>query len=231
MPLDKISNPDEWKLDRLSEDSLVDVSIHFNYPPIEEVKDLEPAQRVKRVTDIVRQSIETVVAQFQPATFSPSPSNRRPRGMKCSLPVSMLTALSDMEQVMSATITSVAGGKKAVRRKKKVQQFFCVRMTAAIQIEGVSDGLQGYEERFVLIKASSSEDAYNRVEASSSAYAKPYLNSDGFLVRWKVESWDDCYETGITTLAEFNDPEGVEVFPVIKRRRMTPERVWDGKTE
>ncbi|TGE07976.1 DUF4288 domain-containing protein [Hymenobacter fodinae] len=231
MSVDKISGLDDWNLEGLPKDALVDASIHFAYPPIEELKALQPTQRVKRVNELMQLNIQAVVAQCQPVTYSPSPSKHRPRGMKCCLPLSKLEDLRSMEQVTWATITGVAGGKKIVRRKRKAQQFFCVRMTAAIQIEDVSDGLQSYEDRFVLIKAYSSEDAYNRVQAASSQYAEPYLNEAGYLVRWKVESLDDCYVTGITTLSDFTNPAGVEVFSVIQRRRITPERVWDGKTE
>ncbi|WP_139924190.1 DUF4288 domain-containing protein [Hymenobacter sp. DG01] len=227
----KISNLKEWKLGGLPEDALIEVSIHFNYPPTEELQPLLPAQRVKRINEIMRQNIQVVVGQIQPVAHSPSPDNRRPRGMRCSLPAAKLPVLCSIEQVKSVTIGNAAGSKRIVRRKKEVHQFFCVRMTVAIQIEGKQDGLQGCEERFVLIKASSREDAYGRVEAASSTYSEPYLNSDGYLVRWKVESLDDCYETGITKLSEFTALGGVEVFSGIKNRRMTLERTWDGKAE
>ena len=42
---------------------------------------------------------------------------------------------------------------------------------------------------------------------------------------------DDCYETDIVDFTDLNNPEGTEVFSVLKKRRLTKERYWDGKLE
>ncbi len=101
-------------------------------------------------------------------------------------------------------------------------------MTVAIEIEGLEKGMQTFEERFVIVKAKSQDDAYQKMENQKKSYVKPYLNSDGRQVRWRIESFDDCYETGVDKLSEFNNPEGVEVYSKLKSRKLTPERIWDG---
>ena len=82
-------------------------------------------------------------------------------------------------------------------------------MTVAIEIEGLEKGMQTFEERFVIVKAKSQDDAYLKMEKQKKSYGKPYLNSDGRQVRWRIESFDDCYETGVNKLSEFNNPEGI----------------------
>ncbi|RSK48364.1 DUF4288 domain-containing protein [Hymenobacter rigui] len=114
---------------------------------------------------------------------------------------------------------------------KKQQQFYGVQTTVAVQIEGETQGLQLCEQRWLLIKAASCEEACEKVRNASRAYAELYLNSDGKLVRWQLESVDDCYETGLMKLSELDNPDGAEVFSILKRRRLTPDRTWDGKSE
>ncbi|MHB1276808.1 MAG: DUF4288 domain-containing protein [Bacteroidia bacterium] len=104
-------------------------------------------------------------------------------------------------------------------------------MTVAIEIEGRTHGLQTYEERFVLIRAKSHDDAYNKLERTRNTYSDPYLNSDGQLVRWRIESLDDCFETDIGRFKDLDDTEGTEVYSILKTRRLTKERIWDGKSE
>jgi len=45
----------------------------------------------------------------------------------------------------------------------------------------------------------SQEDAYLKLEKKKDDYIQPYLNSDGRFVRWRIESFDDSYETEIKT--------------------------------
>jgi hypothetical protein len=117
------------------------------------------------------------------------------------------------------------------KKAKPTQNFYCVKMTVAIEIEGKNKGLQTIEERFVLIKAKSFDDAYDKLEAKKGNYGEPYLNSSGELVRWKIERFDDCYITDIHNFKDLNDPDGVEVYSKLKTRRLTKERTWDGNMD
>ncbi len=114
--------------------------------------------------------------------------------------------------------------KKRLSTPRRRPSFFCVKMTVAIQIEGRKKGMQRYEERYVLYKGYSEAEAIQKAELAAPAHQKPYLNSDGLLVRWKVESIDSAYE--VVTEANAKDFEGAEVFSVLKTRKLTPDRVW-----
>jgi len=107
---------------------------------------------------------------------------------------------------------------------KRKLSFYCVKMTVAIQIEGRTKGMQSYEERYVLYKGYSETEAITKAKIDALAYQKPYLNSDGLLVRWKVESIDSAYE--VVTEPNNKGLEGAEVFSVLKTRKLNPDRVW-----
>jgi hypothetical protein len=151
-----------------------------------------------------------------------------PRGIRTHIPLSVLKKVLGLPCIGLTFIHSMAGAKR-IKQKSSTLAFYCVRMTVAVEIEGHKRGIQTIEDRFMLIKASSSEDAYRKMEKQKKKYTEPYLNSDGELVRWRIESLDDCYSTYALTADDFNNPEGVEVFSVLKGRKMTEQRYWDGK--
>ena|ERR1700761_7106962 len=98
-------------------------------------------------------------------------------------------------------------------------KYYCVKMTVVIDVEGVTPKKQDIEERFVLIRASSFDDAYKKMENQKDDYAEPYLNSDGRLVSWRIDSFDDCYVTDITSPGDLDKPEGVEVYSKLSSRK------------
>jgi len=126
--------------------------------------------------------------------------------------------------VETVTITSIPGCRR--RRAGAVKGWwFCVRALVAIQIEGQRVGLQSVEDRFVLVRARSAEEARRRLRRQWREYAKPYLNHLGELVRWRLEKVTDTYETVESEL----DPNGVEVYSRLSNRRMRNEFVWLGR--
>jgi len=60
------------------------------------------------------------------------------------------------------------------KEEKKELAFYCVKMTIVIEIEGFEDGLQQIEDRFVVIRAKSQEDAYLKLEKKKDDYIQPY---------------------------------------------------------
>jgi len=66
-------------------------------------------------------------------------------------------------------------------------------------------------------------------EKKKDDYIQPYLNSHGRFVRWRIESFDDSYETEIKNVNDLNTPDGVEVYSKLRSRRLTKEKAWDGK--
>jgi hypothetical protein len=147
--------------------------------------------------------------------------------------LSQLEDLGKIRDVEMISIKEIEGhSKKILKIRKEKPGFFCVKMTLAIQVENISGGMQEYEERYVVLKASSFEDAYQRIENNKDEYNyEPYLNSAGYFVRWKIESLDDCYAIYVDNIKDFNNPAGVEVYSTLKRRKLTPEREWNGKAD
>jgi len=100
-----------------------------------------------------------------------------------------------------------------------------VRGIVAIQIEGRKNGLVGVEDRFVLVKAYDHHDARRRLRNEWSRYAEPYMNSQGYLVRWKLISVRDVYAVMMDSI----DPRGTEVYSRLHDERMKPEYRWSGR--
>lgn len=231
MALDKIVNRQEWQLGKAPQKGLVNVTLHFLYPAAEALVAVQPKARKQLVSQLMQQHLEDLMASGIVYECVPILVGSRPAGATCKLPVAAIPELCELPAIEKIHIDSIDTVKNRQVRRKKAQQFFCVKTTFVVQIEGVTQGLQMYEERHILIKADSCEQACQKVKASSAEYGKPYLNPDGYLVRWQLESVDDCYETSLTKLAEFTNPLGVEVFSTLKRRRLTSERVWNGEID
>jgi hypothetical protein len=87
-------------------------------------------------------------------------------------------------------------------------------------------GNQTYEDRFVSVKARSFDEAVRKLRGEFREYGQPYLNPDGFMVRWQFESVVDVYDTG----EEFLDGRSVEVFSALKSRRIRPEFTWQPRS-
>lgn len=106
-------------------------------------------------------------------------------------------------------------------------KYYCIRMTISFSFEGFSTGMQRWEDRFILLRAQSYEDAEKKAVRLKKKSLYKFLNSSHILVGEKIESIDDIYETSILSPEDINDPEGTEVFFEYKKRKLTKERYWD----
>ncbi len=94
--------------------------------------------------------------------------------------------------------------------------WFAVQARFALQVEGQTKGMQIYEGRIVLLKASNSDAARRKLGRNIKEYGQPYLNSKGYMVRWAFEKILDNYEL----LADNIEPDGTKVFSVLSARRL-----------
>jgi hypothetical protein len=126
--------------------------------------------------------------------------------------------------VESIYVTRVAGH----RRRSRVSQltWYCVRALIVIRVEQAAAGLQTTEDRLIVVRASSLNDAKKRLKKKWQEYATPYLNSEGQMVSWSLDKVTDVYDTGETEI----DPAGTEVYSKLGQRRMRPEYVWRPKS-
>lgn len=129
----------------------------------------------------------------------------------------------------SIWIESVDHAKKIRLDEVIADKYYCIKMTVVIDLEGLVARKQKIETRFVLIKAKTSDDAYEKLDKRRDEYTHRYLNSDGRFVRWKIDSFDDCYETDITCPEDLDKEEGVEVYSKLKTRKVKSHHVWNGK--
>jgi hypothetical protein len=83
--------------------------------------------------------------------------------------------------------------------------------------------LQTIEDRFVLVRARSFQDAERRLQQEWREYASPYLNEDGGLVRWQCEKIVDVYSISEMDL----EAKGIEVYSKLGTRRMKPRDSWN----
>jgi hypothetical protein len=127
--------------------------------------------------------------------------------------------------VRSVHVTRIAG----LRRRpyaKSLLRWYCVRAFVVIRVEGAKSGQQNIEDRFVLVRARSFEDAKHRLKQQWREYAAPYLNSEGQMVSWQLDRIVDVYDTCETKI----DAAGTEVYSKLSHRRMRPEYVWRPKS-
>jgi hypothetical protein len=72
------------------------------------------------------------------------------------------------------------------------------------------------------VKANDTDDAQRRLQRMWTRYAEPYMNPDGYLVRWQLISIRDVY----ALFDEAIDPRGSEVYSKLRTVRMRPEYRW-----
>ncbi len=129
--------------------------------------------------------------------------------------------VASFREIERVVIDRIRGIRRKPRRNEHLE-YYCVRAKVAIQVERQLRGLQTWEDRFVLVKATDFDDAIRRLTLEWKDYANPYLNSDGYLVRWQLEEILDVYATRETKI----DPSGTEVYSSLQERRMKKEYEW-----
>lgn len=221
---------DEWVFTKkISDDKRqVDASIHLKYPDTKPLIKYSPADRKNKIKQELKDNFKKLLDTNLFDNYTLIGTRTKPSGIKAKIPYSVLKKASKLNFVGNIFINSISHAKK-IKLKESPRTFYCVRMTVAIEVEGRKKGLQTIEDRFVLIKANSFDDAYKKVEKHKKKYAEPYFNPYGELVRWKIESLDDCFSTDINSFEDLNDPEGIEVFSTFKKRKLTAKRSWNGK--
>jgi Domain of unknown function (DUF4288) len=134
-------------------------------------------------------------------------------------------ALANAAGVRSIHVTKVARRRRA-KSPKPLLEWYCVRASVVIRVEREKSGLQNTEDRFMLVRATSCEDAERRLKQQWVEYARPYLNSEGQMVSWQLDKVVDVYSTCETEI----DPAGFEVYSKLGKRRMRPKYVWRPKS-
>ena len=183
-----------------------------------------PAERLEKMQRAYERQARQAVGAWPTDSCTVMRSKSRPYAIGGEVPAKKVHLLREIAAFHSIWIDAVEGRK--ARPQPAVPAWFTVHARFVIQIEGVEKGMQTYEERFVTLRAKSFADAERLVRPEFRAYARPYLNGAGEMVRWVFEEIVDIYQMDEQTF----DGSPVEVFSTLKERRMRPDRVWLPRT-
>ncbi|MFI5137457.1 MAG: DUF4288 domain-containing protein [Sphingobacteriales bacterium] len=229
--MEKIKYLNNWKLDKniSNADRSAEVNITLMYPDVHKFIDLAPKERIKKIDLIYKENYEKLISLGLFEKFEITGGKKRTLGVKAKVKFNSLVILKELDFVSDVYIESIDFANKIKPKEAPFARYYCVKMTVVIEVEGVSSKKQSIEKRFVLVKAQTSDDAYKKLDKRKDEYAKPYLNSDGRFVRWRIESFDDCYETDILSSKDIDQEEGVEVYSELKSRKVNSPIVWNMK--
>jgi hypothetical protein len=194
------------------------------------VRKLPPARRHDYLIARANRWLASLRRSFPKLAFTgtygklPSKIRRRsdlPSSLRVSGPGRAVLAVANAPGVRSVHVIKVAGFR---RRRSPIPplSWYCVRALVAVRVEGVTSGIELTEDRFVLLRASSFEDAKKRLRRKWQEYASPNLNSLGQMVSWSLDKITDVYSTGEAEI----DVTGTEVYSKLVRRKMRPSRGW-----
>lgn len=221
----------DWVLDKKipNTNRFAVVKIILQYPEQESLINLKPKERIKAIDKSFRDNYQKLITIALFESLEIQSSKKRPRFIIAKLKYNQLEKLTKPDYLDSVWIQSIDDAVLKVKETVLPDKYFCVKMTVIIEEEGVSSKKQDIEKRFVLIKAKSFDDAYEKLEKRQDEYVAPYLNPYGRFVRWRIESYDDCFVTDIESPADLDDPAGVEVYSKLSKRKNTGKSPWDGK--
>jgi hypothetical protein len=195
------------------------------------VRRLRPSRRFSYLSRRVDRWLESLYRRHPQLSFEVKAGKLAENRTRPSaeLPVTLAVSCSAREAleiargagVRSVYVVRVAG-RRCRRSPKPPLEWYCVRALVVIRVERAASGLQAIEDRFMLVRASSFEDAKKRLQRQWREYATPYLNSDGQMVSWQLDHVIDVYETGETEI----NPDGAEAYSKLSSRRMRAEYIW-----
>jgi hypothetical protein len=194
------------------------------YPGYQAVIQLAPRERIRQIDAQYRRAYQRLVALLPGTSFTRLGSRNRPTGLAASLPLAQLPPLAQQPFVSEVTIEAIEG--LTCQEIASEPSFWCIQARFAVQIENKTTGMQMYEDRLLVIRALTEEEAKQKLLPSFEAYAEPYLNSAGLLVRWQFERFTDSYCFDIQDVDAFLSEHGVEVFSTLNNRRLRAGMDW-----
>jgi hypothetical protein len=226
--MSRVEGLENWELTGVPKQlQVAEVTVFVVYPSItDELLSKKPAERLEAIAQQMRAGLNAVVETGKLSKWKLLKDSNRRGGrfnrVQSEVRVADISAIAQLAVVASIQVEKTNG--KRIKRRTTVRakkQYYCVKMTVAIQTEGRVKGMQGVEERYVLFKAYTENEAIAEAKKAALSYEKPYLNSSGELVRWQVESFDDVYEVVPNNQQNL---DGAEVFSILKNRKLTLDR-------
>lgn len=202
----------------------VRLSLQLRGRSVRRVLDLTPRQRMAAIEASLTRQLGHLTRAFPEVEFASRGGARASWTIDVTARADQAGKLARRREVTAVYVDSAEGHRAVNRRPSRA--WFCVWAIIAVQIEGHRKGTVTVEDRLVLVKAFSATEAENRVRRKSNRETKPYLNSDGELVRWQLVSVKDVFEL----FDDVIDPDGTEVYSKLRSTRMRPELSWPSPT-
>lgn len=203
---------------------IIRVMVHLGRGPVESIFHLAPPERCRVRAEWFRVTSERILSRVPLADVRFWRKRPRHMAFTCSLPARLITMLAMQLGVVGISLLAVEGRRPRKERERKFLKWYAVQARFAIQVEGYTRGMQSYEDRILLVKATGCDDAVRRLRREFREYEAPYLNPACEMVRWHFERVLDVQETFLVN-DELNQ-EGEEIFSQIRERRMRPEYEW-----
>lgn len=224
-----------WKIsidEAKQSEKLAEISVMLKRPDIDDLEliKIPPETRKKIWEATLQKAYASLKKDFKlknPRIISGT--RKQPSTVIGRIPLKSVFSLTDKNYFYNIRIRSIEG--VAAKKVKQVapaaatNSYFSVKARFGILIEGVTSGLQTYEDRVVLIKATHENEAEKKAIELLPTLEKPYLNGDKQFEWYKFEKILNIIEySDIDTIEPFSD--GMEIYYEWKNRRMKPENAW-----
>jgi hypothetical protein len=200
----------------------IEIDVYLEYPKYEKWFKLNQDLRKQKIIDFTYKEFEKLKSLFPQLDVKRYKSKQEIIKVKLTINAKDIVKFNNADFVESVWLYNIEGLKRP--RDKKDKYYYAVNAIFAIQIEGITGGMQQYEERIILVKAYSYEEAERKALKEFKDYGYTYLNSDKLMVRWKFEKIIDVYNTH-DNIDKIN-PSGMEVYSHFRYRKLTKEREW-----
>jgi hypothetical protein len=198
----------------------VRLSIQLRGRSIASLWSFPPKERDAALRVVLKQQLARLKQRFSDIEFVSRDPRKGSWTIDAVVPARKVRALAQAPQVRYVTLSAING--RPPRPAARLRSWYCVWGVVAVQIEDHKEGFITLEDRLVVVKALDESDAQRRLQRHWSAYARPYLNPAGELVRWQLIDVQGVYALYDDTF----DARGTEVFSRLRRARLRPEHRW-----
>ena len=199
-------------------------SVQLNGVPLANLIPLPPRERDARLRATLKRQLTNLIHRFPRAALRSRNPHKGSWTVDGTLPANQIRRLASQPEVADIWVSAIEGRSRSRRRAK--ERWFCVWGIVAIQVEGQQSGAMQVEDRFVLVKAYDDQDATSRLRPEWRQYAEPYLNPQGYLVRWQLVDIKGIFPLHDDRLT----PAGTEVYSQLRTVKMKPEYRWQPRS-
>jgi|GEM_PF-2743052 len=207
---------------------LADINVILRPPNADGFRNISPEKRKKITRTTLQNAFISLKKDFKLKNPKMILGKRgEPRVINGKIVLNSIFSLKEKDYVKDFQINSIEGvaAKEVQQTATPTDRYFSVMARFEILIEGQANGLQTYEERIVLIKATHEDEAEERAIAMLPSSEEPYLNSDKQFVWYRFE--EVLSVTGYLEIPHIEpDLDGKEIYSEWKNRKLKPENTW-----